>query len=239
MRLKNGLIVHATGGKFGGGDETYFALRRELRQDSTVRKKLPDFVGQCTNLSEFWSYIKASFDTYRERRQHLSETFAPVIDYLEDLDESRLVIPGGDALTHLDSESVVSVWQKAVDRVTNDPDGAITAARTLVESVCKHILDDESVEYSESADLPNLWHQTAERLNLSPRQQQDKNLKVVLGNCQSIVSQLAAIRNVDGDAHGKGRHSDRPSIRTARLAVNLAGSMASFLVEEWQHQRPE
>lgn len=34
-----------------------------------------------------------------------------------------------------------------------DSEGAITAARSLLESVCKHILDAASVTYDDSADL--------------------------------------------------------------------------------------
>ena len=37
----------------------------------------------------------------------------------------------------------------------DDPEGAITAARTLLETVCKHILDETEVDYSKD-DLPTL-----------------------------------------------------------------------------------
>lgn len=236
MRFKNGLTARATGGDFGGGDQAYFALRRELRKDTVLRSKLPPFVGQCTNLSEFWAFIRSEFATYEERRKFLRRAFAPMVEYLEETDGNQGVVPSSELLEQFDSTAVHAVWQKAIERLEHDPDGAITASKTLVETVCKHILDDEGVSYSESADLPNLWHLTAEKLSLSPKQHQDGNLKVVLGNCQSIISRLAAIRNIDGDAHGKGRRGGRPTTRTARLAVNLAGSMSSFLIEEWKAQ---
>lgn len=38
----------------------------------------------------------------------------------------------------------------------DDPEGAITAARTLLETVCKHILDERGVDYEADADLPAL-----------------------------------------------------------------------------------
>lgn len=48
-------------------------------------------------------------------------------------------------LSSIDSERVKRLWTKALERRVSDPDGAITAARTLLESVCKHILDDRGV----------------------------------------------------------------------------------------------
>ena len=47
-------------------------------------------------------------------------------------------------------------WQKAIDRRTGDPDGAITAARTTLESICKLILDDAGIEHDGKDDLPAL-----------------------------------------------------------------------------------
>jgi hypothetical protein len=41
------------------------------------------------------------------------------------------------------------------------------------------------------------------------------------------------LRNKIGDAHGKGGKPVKPSPRHAALAVNLAGTMATFLVETW------
>lgn len=43
-------------------------------------------------------------------------------------------------LSKCDAEHVNRFWQKCLDRKSRDPDGAITAARSMLESVCKHIL---------------------------------------------------------------------------------------------------
>lgn len=50
-----------------------------------------------------------------------------------------------ETLTMLDADHVADLWQKALDRRQRDPEGAITAARTLLESVCKLILDDLAI----------------------------------------------------------------------------------------------
>ena len=46
------------------------------------------------------------------------------------------------ALISFDESGVHDAWQKALDRRTTDPEGAITAAKTLLETVCKHIIDE-------------------------------------------------------------------------------------------------
>lgn len=44
---------------------------------------------------------------------------------------------------------------------------------------------------------------------------------------------IGTLRNRLGDPHGKGRNPVRPQPRHAALAVNLAGTMAAFLVATW------
>jgi hypothetical protein len=46
---------------------------------------------------------------------------------------------------------VHDTWRKALDRMASDPEGAITLAKSLLESVLKHILDERNLTYSERA----------------------------------------------------------------------------------------
>lgn len=137
-------------------------------------------------------------------------------------------------LSTIDSEHVRGAWEKALARKATDPEGAITAARTLVETVCKHILDDAKRDYPDNADLPKLYHHAAEVLYLSPNQYTTKLVKQILGNSQAVVSGLAALRNSLGDAHGKGKDEMKPDSAHAELAVNLAGTISTFLVSVWE-----
>ena len=122
-------------------------------------------------------------------------------------------------------------WSKAIERRADDPEGAITAARSLLESVCKHLLDEMGVAYDDKADLPKLYGLTANKLNLAPSQHTEQVFKQILGGCHSIVEGLGSLRNRLSDAHGKGKAGVRPHARHAQLAVNLSGSVAMFLVE--------
>jgi len=107
------------------------------------------------------------------------------------------------ALISFDETGVHHAWKKALDRRTADPEGAITAAKTLLETVCKHIIDEAGETYGENDDLPKLYSTAAECLNLAPNQHTEKIFKSILGNCQSIVGNLAGLRNRLGDSHGQ------------------------------------
>jgi hypothetical protein len=230
QRLQGQLVSFATGGKFDGGDPVYRRLRRELLERGDIRNKIPDFVRRYRDLGQFWQFIKSKLRHYAERREFICDSFRPLVDYLEALDRSPGVQPISVTLEAFDPDTVHAAWQKALDRRITDPEGAITAARTLLESVCKHVLDDVGIDYPDDADLPKLWSMSAEALNLAPHQHQEKLFKTILGNCQSIVNSLGALRNKIGDAHGSGRRPVKPRPRHAELAVNLAGTMAAFLI---------
>jgi hypothetical protein len=141
------------------------------------------------------------------------------------------------ALISFDESGVHHAWQKALDRRASDPDGAITAAKTLLETACKHIIDEAGKSYGDADDLPKLYNAAAECLNLAPSQHTEIVFKSILGNCQSIVGNLAGLRNKLGDSHGQGKRHVKPQSRHAELAVNLAGSMAMFLVSTWNARK--
>ncbi len=144
-----------------------------------------------------------------------------------------------DVLSKFDAETVHAVWQKALNRRSEDPEGAITSARTLLETVCKHVLDQARVEYADGADLPKLYKTAAAQLNLAPSQHSETIFKQILGGCTAVVEGLGSLRNKLSDSHGKGLGRVKPDTRHAELAVILAGSMATFLIETWEHRREE
>jgi hypothetical protein len=174
---------------------------------------------------------------YEPRRQHIRSAFCAVIDYLESTERSPGDVPIGQILTRFNADAVHEAWDKALTRRGDDPDGAITAARTLIETVCKHILDEANITYRADEDLHKLWIHAADQLNLAPKQQHDPTYKAIMGNCVSVVNYLAAIRNSDGDAHGRGKLSAKPDSKHAELAVNLAGAVSAFIVATWEEQR--
>ena len=60
--------------------------------------------------------------------------------------------------------------------------------------------------------------------------------KRILGGCQTVVENLGALRNRLSDAHGKSKNAVRAEPRNAELAVNLAGTMATYILATWEAQ---
>jgi len=235
--LKNLLVAIATGSK--DGDVAYLTLRAFFISAPSYNDLLPSFVRTNRDVSQFWQFIKEKFPSYAERRSYIWAEFTPLLDHLEGKNSRPLDKPTSEGLKSFDQESIHAAWQRALDRRVNDPEGAITAARTLLETVCKHILDARYVAYdSNKVELHELYKLTAVELSLSPSQHTQDVFKQILGGCSAIVSGLGILRNRLGDAHGKGTNSVRPLARHAELAVNLAGSVSLFFVSTW-HARDE
>lgn len=231
--LQNILIANATGGS--SSNDEYKALRSHFLNNASYKELLPSFVRTNRELFQFWQFIKYEYGTYAERRDFIWKAFSPLMDYLEGKNHRPLDSQTSLALKAFNEDSVHVVWQRALERRTSDPEGAITAARTLLETVCKHILDARSVSYdANKIELHELYKLTAIELNLSPTQHTEEVFKQILGGCAGIVNGLGTLRNRLGDAHGKGSKPVKPAPRHAELAVNLAGAVSLFLVSTWE-----
>lgn len=237
VRMMEGILIAcATDGS--QDDPMYEHLRREFMQSESLKPLLPAFVRAHRTLAAFWPYIKSRAGTYAERRQIISGEFTPLIDMLE----SRQKAPGddvvSDALETFDAAGVHAIWAKALSRRNDDPEGAITVARTLLETVCKRILDETGASYSDKDDLPKLYAQAAKALNLAPDQHSQEPIKAILGGAMNLVNGIGTLRNRLSDAHGRGGPLPvKPSPRHASLAVNTAGAIATFMVETHLERR--
>ena len=218
-------VTYSRGGPESG--RLYDALRGSLMQDDALRPRLPQAVRVCRMLSDLWDFIQPKFPNYASRRNYFRDEFDPLLTYLENLANN----PGNEILDgRFDDLSVAEVrnlWNKATERIDHDPEGAITAARSLVESVCKHVLDEAGEQYG---DLDNIYRQASRSLGLAPDQQSEQSFRQLSGGCNSIVGSINEIRNRFGDAHGRGSGDVVPMPRHAELVVNAAGSLAIFVM---------
>jgi len=118
-------------------------------------------------------------------------------------------------------EEAVKEWSDA-----NYAD-AITDANSAVETVMKFILKRESGTASQ------LIKELSKRGYLPPY------LESGAAQLTDLMEMLARLRDAESDAHGKLRIKQEQLPNYARLAINLAGSLIVFLVEEWKRRRPE
>jgi hypothetical protein len=230
--LQNMLVDIATGGS--GDDVEFKKLRSDMLERADIKDMIPDFIKTNRTTSQFWQFIKAKFTTYGERRKFIWDEFTPLLDYVEGK-RSRVAEKNlTDKIKKMTQSYISDEWSKALGRKTDDPEGAITTARTLIETTCKFILDNLKMTYKDDAELPKLYKLTAENLNLAPDQHTEQIFKQILGGCQTIVEGLGALRNKLSDSHGRKSTQARPTSRHAELAVNLAGTMTTFLLETYE-----
>lgn len=212
----------------------YKETHSQLLRDPVARSAAGNVLTRCRTPELLWSHLRSvatgpgSWDLRRKAAHALID---PVLDALHANAEVPIDELFIETAERLNSSSVNEAWARALARRQADPGGAITIARTLLESTLKTILDDRKVSYKESDDLPALYRAVSNHLGLAPGGYSEEAFKQILGGAHSVVAGLGALRNKAGDAHGSGRKNYRPSARHAALAVNLAGSTALFLIE--------
>src|SRR5436190_23215202 len=80
-KVKIILISKATG---KNADETeYENCRKQLLNNDDLKIWIPNILTLCSNLGEFWLYIKPKFSRYRLRTEHIIEEFNPLINFIE------------------------------------------------------------------------------------------------------------------------------------------------------------
>ena len=141
---------------------------------------------------------------------------------------ARDAMTGG--LAHIDAQI------KGIERaVFENPGLAFDLAKTLIESTCRSVLDDRSIDYAATDDLPKLFKTAIQNLPLLPpgeNQESDvrRSLHQTLSGLSTALQGICELRNQCGFAsHGSG--SARPEMETvqALLAAEAADTIVGFL----------
>lgn len=238
MHLRDNIVGLTTQ---GGSEVDYGLARKKLMDDPGCKRLLPDFVRFSRDASAVRSALSgvaSGSGSWAIRRGHVLDAFKPLLSFLE-TGGSAADTAISDGLDAYDAPAVQAFWAKALERRAADPEGAVTAASTLLEEVCKHIIEDSGGKWENKWNIPKLYAEASQLLKLAPSQHQEEVFKTILGNSQSIVQSIGSLRNKGGDAHAGGRSRVAFKPRHAALTVNLAGSMALFLVETWQARKEE
>ncbi|MDQ0193840.1 abortive infection family protein [Paenibacillus wynnii] len=228
--------------------------RRILR--ITLYRNLQKFAERCMIRDEEGKIYKFNCNEFRHRfgvnlaKKGLSvQEIHNLIDNVTSLmpvaycnmaeNRTENIVPSDKFINHTFSNNVnvqyiQEAWRKALERRGSDPEGAITIARTLLESVCKFILDEEGIPYDDKFEMHQLYKAVQSALNLSPDNQHEAIFKQILGGCTSVIVGIGSLRNKLSDAHGRSHFTPQPLKRHAQLAVNLAGTMADFLFSTWE-----
>lgn len=142
----------------------------------------------------------------------------------------------------LDFDTVQLDISRALGSAKDDPEDAVTAACSLLESVCRSILLELELPLPPKKDIDALIRAVQEPLGLSPGRMDlpgeiEADIRHVLGGLTSVAKGIGALRTHGGDAHGRERGYRRIDSRIARFAINAASSIALFLIETWERQQ--
>jgi len=142
-------------------------------------------------------------------------------------------------LNKLSFEYISDQLAKCKDKIGNeDYAGAVTNARTLIESTCLYILHELNIEYESKGNLTDMYKRVAKELKMEASLYNDENLKKIISGSISIIDGIAGLRNAYSDSHGSSPAKNyRIEKRHAVLIVNLAKTVSEFLVGSWQSKR--
>lgn len=151
--------------------------------------------------------------------------------------EHKTILCNG--LKELGSQYIEEQIAKCEEKIQNqDFDGAITNARTLIESVCLFVLEESAIEYNRDGDLPKLFKKVYNALKMDPALYPEDGIKQTLSGIISVINGLSNLRNEMGDAHGRSKTKYyKPTDRHAILAVNAAKSVSEFLYASWKSKK--
>jgi hypothetical protein len=163
-------------------------------------------------------------------------------------DGARFSLPPSAALDHASNAVTEFGFAELDDEVRRihenvdaDPADAITSARALVESACRHILAAHGEEPAAGADMSELVNAVVDRLQLLPADASKASrgrqaLGKVVRSIRAALHGLVEVRGLYGDPHGKSPGFKGLEPRHARLTATLAGAIATFLIETHECQ---
>jgi len=145
--------------------------------------------------------------------------------------------PLGVSLSAMTLTGIRTQWFTAASRIPSSPAGSITAARALVESVCKTILAECGETADSSGDLSRLYKQTRKALGIDPDAGTTQSVHQIINGLSQTVDGLAGLSNAAGDRHGLASGQKVEDGAFAGLAVHAAGTVSLFLARVHKDQQ--
>jgi hypothetical protein len=119
--------------------------------------------------------------------------------------------------------------------VETDPEQAMGNASSILESICKSILERLDKNLPKDQTLKSLIKATYGAMNLSPDSHADPDIKQVLGGIANAAIGIGVIRTKHSSFHGRTNEHKKYKLteRHARLAVGCSSVLGCFLIETY------
>ncbi len=128
-------------------------------------------------------------------------------------------------------------FERASSKAEKEPREAVSAAANILESICKHYIEEQGLPMPAKQVLGDLWSTVRKDLGFDPSQVADDDLRGILSGLIQVVQGLAAFRTHASSAHGAGPKAYRLAPRHSRLAVHAAHTVALFILETWDRKK--
>lgn len=146
------------------------SAHRDLLNDPVAKRIASGALKRCSSPDLLWGHLRSvatGSGSWALRRDAVHDLLDPIGDALQRDGHPVDDLVSG-AAARLSAESVQDAWTEALQRRGTQPEGAVTMARTLLESTIKTILDDRGVPYRRQDDLPKLYRAVGKELGLAP-----------------------------------------------------------------------
>lgn len=148
--------------------------------------------------------------------------------YIKLLDKTYII----HDLFNISEEFILEEIDKCSKKINLcDYSGAITSARSLIESVLLFLYKEvygEEIKYD--GNLQNLFNLVQKQLRFAQPQSTNDLLRNLTEELVQIISAISSLRNKTGDAHGHINNLEKPTRAQAVLIVNSAYSFAEFML---------
>ncbi|WP_216365363.1 MULTISPECIES: abortive infection family protein [unclassified Roseobacter] len=172
------------------------------------------------------------------------QAFHELVEAIEKRNDSEIVAAATILAANFNFDTVALEIERARNFVDDDPEDAITAACSLIESVCRSILVELDLPLPKELSVKPLYKAVRGPLGLAPDKpsvetQVAADVRAILAGLSNSIEGIGALRTHAGDAHGREKGRPRVDARIARLSVNTASAIAVFLIETWSRRYPE
>lgn len=123
-------------------------------------------------------------------------------------------------------------FRRALQTVDTDPPTAITAASSILETLCRLYIEAHSLPMPRDLSLGPLYAIVRQHLGIGPAGIVSDDLRKILGGMNAVTDGVGSLRTHAGSAHGHG-HPIPIEPRHARLAVHAAHTVVIFILDSW------
>jgi hypothetical protein len=195
---------------------------------------------------ERWDEITSNKKTFQDSLNQVQEDIVVKLKSVSNDFESIQGFLGGMLDSNLDFieqnlattnhsvtyDRVLAEFRNARIEIDDKPEDSLTLARSSLESLFKHYLEDQQISYAEDETLSSQFKKVKQALLLNGKEATDQALKEMLGSLTQLVKAIGTLRNREGSAHGRGQKHISVGPPEARLAVCSAGIVAAYLLSK-------